>query len=107
MALDLAANLQNNAPRIINNPLLYLTPDELNDSVERFHDRHGLASVVSLDVLKRGARVAQDPSLYRTIEGITPPELDALQREKALSFMQQTRELKVTIMTTACAAIVQ
>ncbi|KAH0536661.1 hypothetical protein FGG08_006487 [Glutinoglossum americanum] len=115
-AQGLAAGLQAN-PRMIRNPLLYRRIDQLcgndeNDGddgdVGRFYNRHhDLSSVVTLDVLKRGALVARNPNAFRAIGGITGPEVAALATEDDAGLMQLARGLKVTLMTTACAAIVQ
>lgn len=69
-----------------------------------------MVNVVDVQVLIRGARVARDPrnnTSAETVSGMTGVEEDALRREKTSGPWQQTKELKVTILTTACAAVVQ
>jgi hypothetical protein len=96
----------------ISNPLQDRTPEQLDRDVERFYGHHeGLQSVVSLDMLKKGARVARDSwnLTVQAVPGITEPEVSALKKErkKTAGFRAQTKELKVAILTTACAAIIQ
>lgn len=84
-------------------------PHELDQDVENFHRRQKLAVVVDLRTLIRGARIAQNPGNARmeTVPGLTKAEESALDQEKSSNFFQQTKQLKVTILTTACAAIIQ
>ncbi|KAB8228805.1 major facilitator superfamily domain-containing protein [Aspergillus alliaceus] len=96
----------NDAARRPRNPLRMRTPDELEDDVRRFHNRVGLEHVVNLEVLIKGARIAQDRD-SREILGLTGAEKKAIDDEEESGFFQQSKELKVTILTTACAAITQ
>ncbi|KAE8386827.1 MFS transporter [Aspergillus alliaceus] len=96
----------NDAAQRPRNPLRMRTPDELEDDVRRFHNRVGLEHVVNLEVLIKGARIAQDRD-SREILGLTGAEKKAIDDEEESGFFQQSKELKVTILTTACAAITQ
>lgn len=64
---------------------------------------------MSLEVLKRGARIARDShnATQQVVPEITRSEQVVLEKEKTSGFGQQTKELKVTILTVACAAFVQ
>jgi hypothetical protein len=66
-----------------------------------------LKNVVDKEVFLRGARLAQDPYNIAGVPGLTNVEADALRFELNLSLLQQTKDLKVTILVTACAAITQ
>lgn len=85
------------------------TPDELDDDVKAFYERVGLGNTIDLDTLIRGARIARDPRNLSqpAVPGITSAEINAIKEESKSNFFQQTKQLKVTIMTTACAAIIQ
>jgi hypothetical protein len=72
------------------------TGAQLDGDVTRAYGRLDLKSVVALDVLKRGARVAQNPKNPYTVPGITPAELEALEKEETLGFGEQTKFLKVS-----------
>jgi hypothetical protein len=67
----------------------------------------GLGSSVDVEVLVRGARAAQNPRAIGDIRGITQTEQCALESERKWGFREQTEELKVAILVTACSAIIQ
>ena len=68
-----------------------------------------LENTIDLGTLIRGARIARDPRNLSgiAVPGITAAEFNTIEQEKKSSFFQQTKQLKVTILTTACAAIIQ
>jgi hypothetical protein len=74
--------------------------------VRDFHERQKLGKVVDVELLVKAALIARDP-IYIRICDLTEPEKNALESEETLGFFQQTKELKVSILTTACAAIIQ
>ncbi|KAJ0423941.1 major facilitator superfamily domain-containing protein [Aspergillus carlsbadensis] len=88
------------------NPLTERTASELEQDVRDFHERQELGKVVDVQLLVKGALIARDP-IYIQICDLTEPERRALESEETLGFFQQTKELKVSILTTACAAIIQ
>ncbi|KAI9760165.1 MAG: hypothetical protein M1840_002716 [Geoglossum simile] len=89
----------------INNPLLSLSPAELERDVRSFAEANKLTGIG--DLLLRGARVARDPDVFRTVPGLTEEEGDALERERKLGFWQQPKQLKVVILMCSIAAILQ
>ncbi|KAE8336673.1 hypothetical protein BDV24DRAFT_178338 [Aspergillus arachidicola] len=88
------------------NPLVLRTPEELEDDVHKFYVRNHLEDVVALELLVKGARIAQEPDNLYTLS-LTSAEFKAIKDEKESGFWQQSKDLKVTILTTACAAITQ
>jgi hypothetical protein len=88
------------------NPLRERTNGELRDDVHRFHGDHKLEDVVDVKLLINGALIARDPSNVETCD-LTVPEKLAIKSEPRLGLFKQTKELKVVILTTACAAIIQ
>jgi hypothetical protein len=82
-------------------------PDELEDDVRNFHKRVKLEGVVDVELLIRGARIAQDLENFENVPNITLAEKKAIMDERKGGFLQQSKDLKVTILTTACAAITQ
>ncbi|KAJ6064040.1 Major facilitator superfamily domain general substrate transporter [Penicillium canescens] len=95
-------------PTIIDNPLVHQEYPQLEAEVELFHVRLKLESVVDLQTLIKGAKIAKQPWGHHTLE-LTPAELQTINEENSensLSFLS-TRGLLVTIMATACAAITQ
>ncbi|KAJ6012311.1 Major facilitator superfamily domain general substrate transporter, partial [Penicillium canescens] len=90
------------------NPLVHQEYPQLEAEVELFHVRLKLESVVDLQTLIKGAKIAKQPWGHHTLE-LTPAELQTINEENSensLSFLS-TRGLLVTIMATACAAITQ
>ncbi|KAI9040381.1 uncharacterized protein KD926_008338 [Aspergillus affinis] len=80
-------------------------PEELKDDVQRLYDHHKeLSDVVDVNLLLKGAQVAREGS---GASGLTAAEKQAVENEDQLTFLDQTKDLKVTILTTACAAITQ
>lgn len=88
------------------NPLRDRTPEELKGDVTWFHGNHELKEVVDLELLIKGALIAQDIANIETC-GLSAPQKRAIKSETRLGFFQQTKELKTTILATACAAIIQ
>ncbi|GAM41913.1 sugar transporter [Talaromyces pinophilus] len=75
-------------PTSIDNPLFYVPPDELPNDVRQFHRDHGLGEVVEVNLLLRGARLAQDGGY---LEDCTDVERRALQDEDKPSLPSQPR----------------
>ncbi|PIG80406.1 putative 2-5A-dependent ribonuclease [Aspergillus arachidicola] len=84
----------------------FLWLEELEDDVHKFYVRNHLEDVVALELLVKGARIAQEPDNLYTLS-LTSAEFKAIKDEKESGFWQQSKDLKVTILTTACAAITQ
>lgn len=62
--------------------------------------------MIDVELLIKGARIAQEPDNLYTIN-LTESEFKAIKDEKESGFWQQSKDLKLTILTTACAAITQ
>lgn len=73
--------------------------------MKTFVEDNGLQHIS--DLLLRGARVARDPDLFRLVEGLTDEEREALEKEPKSSFWQQTKALKLIILTCSIAAVLQ
>lgn len=91
----------------VQNPLLDRRPWELEGDVKKFHARVGLDCSVDVDILVRGAMAAQNPYTIDSIRGMTDVEKATFRDEKQWGFREQTEELKVAILVTAFAAIIQ
>ena len=88
----------------IENPLVHLTPEQLQRDVRAFARSKGLEE--HLDVLKKGAQIAKDPRYYETIPGVTEYEKQALRDERARRF-RQPLALYLTIIICSIGAAVQ
>ncbi|THC92709.1 hypothetical protein EYZ11_007816 [Aspergillus tanneri] len=88
-------------------PRIQRYPEDLQRDVEHFYRNHdGLEDVVDVKLLLKGARVAHDPNnLF--LADLTGLERKILDEEDKSGLFNQTKELKVTILTTTCAAITQ
>ncbi|KAK7566439.1 hypothetical protein IWX92DRAFT_83332 [Phyllosticta citricarpa] len=72
-------NLNSNVEAKIKNPLAGISKSLLLSQVEDFAKEKDM--VDKMDLLKRGALVAQNPSEFETIEGLSEDERSALLRE--------------------------
>ncbi|KAK5079071.1 hypothetical protein LTS08_003778 [Lithohypha guttulata] len=72
-------NRHKNLDAKISNPLADLTTDQLFADVENFAGRTGMTD--QIDLLKRGALVAQNPAGYENISALSSDEKDALRIE--------------------------
>ena len=88
----------------IKNPLLGIPRPQLMADVEAFAEEKGMTDII--DLLKRGALVAQDPSTFETVEGLTPDERTALEEEVTHKW-RHPLALYVTIITCSIGAAVQ
>ncbi|KAF2141058.1 uncharacterized protein K452DRAFT_272874 [Aplosporella prunicola CBS 121167] len=90
----------------IENPLQGRSREELEEDVARFWHQHDLAPVIKLELLQRGARVAQNPRIFEAIEDLTVEEKQALRDEDTRMF-KQPFALWLTIACTSIAAALQ
>ncbi|KAL4796063.1 hypothetical protein BDV19DRAFT_398528 [Aspergillus venezuelensis] len=96
-------------------PLRRRLPDEVVRDATLFYHRqnvdgvmgHKMEDVVDLDVFLRGARLARNPLNTAGIPGLTKVEEEAHVSESRSGLSQLTKDLKVTILVTACAAMTQ
>ncbi|KAF2153459.1 hypothetical protein K461DRAFT_286153 [Myriangium duriaei CBS 260.36] len=90
----------------IDEPLLRLSPLELESVVKVFAKDTKLDA--HLDILMKGAKLARNRGNFSLVPGLTAAEIDLLEeQEKSTSFLQQTKELQLTIVACAVAAVVQ
>ncbi|RAH41869.1 MFS transporter [Aspergillus brunneoviolaceus CBS 621.78] len=92
--------------RLADNPFSYRLEAYVKEDIALFHKNKLLEEVISFEQFRKGAMIARHDS-YQGAVGLTPAEQQALENERNPSFWRQTQDLKVTILTTACAAIVQ
>lgn len=90
----------------IENPLVDRTPAELEEDVKRLHDKK-LKDVIGFDTLLLGARIARDPYNTDNKAKLNAAESRAIIAERKSEWFYHTKDLRVTILATACAAITQ
>lgn len=88
----------------IKNPLAGIPRETLLRDVEEFARENDLTDIV--DMLKRGALVAQDPPNFESVEGITEDEKDAI-RNEVLHKWRQPKALYFTVILCSIGAAVQ
>ena len=88
----------------IKNPLLGIPEDQLLADVEEFAREKDLIDILPL--LQKGALVAQNPTSFETIKGITDEERDYLRLEVTHKW-KQPRSLYFTIGLCSIGAAVQ
>ena len=88
----------------IENPLGYLTPEQLLRDVRDFARTKKLEE--HLDLLKKGAQIAKDPRCFEVVRGITESEKRALHNESYRRF-RQPAALYITIIVCCIGATVQ
>ncbi|KAG9242174.1 putative sugar transporter [Calycina marina] len=99
--------LENNELGIIDSPLQWIDPEIQDVNVRKTHRAYRLASSVSEDMLVRGARLARDEELFLSGPDVTQFDRDVLAREKTSTVWQQSKEMKIILLTCCVAAIAQ
>lgn len=99
--------LENNDLGIIENPLQRIEEDELDDDISAFHRDYDLAEVVDVDVLIRGGRLARGEEVFVAEGSLSDVERAALQKEKSTRFWEESKELRVILLTCTVGAVVQ
>ncbi|KAL9635848.1 MAG: hypothetical protein Q9164_003211, partial [Protoblastenia rupestris] len=79
-------DLNHNVEALIENPLGHLTPEQLLRDVREFARAKKLDA--HLDLLKKGAQIAKDPTCFEVVRGITEEEKLALYNETHHRFRQ-------------------
>ncbi|PNS18123.1 hypothetical protein CAC42_3568 [Sphaceloma murrayae] len=89
----------------IDNPLTHFSPPELEGAARKFAIETGLQGISEL--LVKGAKLARSPKTWKSIPGLTDEEKEVLEDDSHAGFLQQTKELQVTLLACACGAVVQ
>ncbi|EOD43104.1 putative sugar transporter protein [Neofusicoccum parvum UCRNP2] len=97
-------NLNSNIEAKIKNPLAGLSKEQLAYQVEEFAKEHNMTD--RLDLLQRGALVAQDPAEFESVPGLTDEEKDALRNEVTHKW-RQPKALYFTVILCSIGAAVQ
>ena len=99
--------LSNNDLGIIENPLRRIDEDDLVKEVRDFHHDEEMNDVVDVDTLIRGGQLARDEEAFIADGDLSPVERIALQKEKTSTIWQESKELKVILLTCVTASILQ
>lgn len=99
------ANLTENLPGEIRNPLKGIPRDQLLEDVTNFHRDHGLPEDI-LPFIKKGALVAQNPVNFEDIDDLDEDDKRVL-REEVTHRWKQPWALYYTIILCSIAAAIQ
>jgi len=92
--LDVEASNTGKLNAVFENPLAGIASDKLMRDVEDFCEKYDLTD--SVDIIKKGARVAQNADRATEVEGLTSEEKDALFNEKAHTLSAATQGMDET-----------
>ena len=99
--------LENNELCIIENPLQRVEEADLDRDIYEFHEDYGLGRVVDLETLIHGAHLARDEEATSAEGILTEVEERAQEREKRTRFWEESKELKVILLTCCVGSVVQ
>ena len=98
--------LENNSG-IIENPLQRVDEADLDRDICDFHEDYKLGRVVDLDTLIHGAHLARDEEATSEEGILMEAEEQALEREKKSRFWEESKELKIILLTCCLGSVVQ
>ena len=85
------------------NPLAPVSQEQLLEDAENFAKTHGLLEYV--DVIKKGALVAQDPTLFESLPMLTDEDRRVLRREITHKWDQPAMLYYLVVMCSVAAAV--
>ena len=86
------------------------TPNPVEQNARKFHHLANLAGIVEVKTMITAAKLAGDSTMVESLKDkneITEAQCNILKGEKKRKLWQQTKELRVTILVTAFAALMQ
>ena len=107
MELPFQTLLKNNETGVIKNPLWRIHEDDLDAEIRNFHQEYGLANIVDEDVLVRAGRLAKDEEATIIEGSLDDIEIAALKREKFTKIWNESKELKIILLTCKQAVFLQ
>lgn len=87
------------------NPLAGKTHAELEDMGARYAKQHQLGEEEDIRAFQKGACLAQDPQKFSDVAGLTPQELDVLEKEFKNRWSQPRLLYLVIVLCSTCAAV--
>ncbi|KAB5585841.1 hypothetical protein GE09DRAFT_944904 [Coniochaeta sp. 2T2.1] len=103
--MDATAKARLEASRKLANPLAGLSHEQLSSMGEKFARMAGLDSEEDLRAFRLGAIVAGDENKYDQIEGLTPGEIEILDREITHKWSNPNKLYWVVAICSLCAAV--
>lgn len=87
------------------NPLAGKTHAELENMGARYAKQHQLGDEEDIRAFQKGACLAQDPQKFSDVAGLTPQEMDVLEKEFTNRWSQPRLLYLVIVLCSACAAV--
>ena len=104
-SMSAADRLRRNINAKLANPLARLSHATLMDMGAKYAMKHQIGGKEDIRAFQMGACLAQDPSKYDTVQGLTPDELRILRNEVTNRWSQPRLMYIVIILCSACAAV--
>ncbi|KAH8593996.1 hypothetical protein B0O99DRAFT_652918 [Bisporella sp. PMI_857] len=99
--------LQNNELGIIDSPLQWTDPNVQDENVRRTRREYNLSDMISEDLFVRGGRLARDEELFLSNPDVPQFEKDCVIQDKTSTVWQQSKEMKIILLTCCVSAIAQ
>ena len=87
------------------NPLARISHAQLEDMGEKYARKHQIGDQEDIRAFQKGAVLAQDPTKYDSVEGLTPEEKILLRKEFTNRWSQPRLMYIVIILCSTCAAV--
>ena len=87
------------------NPLARISHAQLEDMGEKYAMKYQIGDKDDIRAFKKGAVLAQDPTKYNSVEGLTAEELAILEKEFTNRWSQPKLMYIVIILCSTCAAV--
>lgn len=87
------------------NPLARISHAQLEDMGEKYAIKYQIGDKEDIRAFRKGAVLAQDPTKYSSVDGLTPEELAILQKEFTNRWSQPKLMYIVIILCSFCAAV--
>ena len=87
------------------NPLARISHAQLEDMGEKYAMEHQIGNQEDIRAFQKGAALAQDPTKYKSVEGLTPEELAVLEKEFTHKWSQPKLMYIVIVLCSLCAAV--
>ncbi|KAL8829953.1 MAG: hypothetical protein Q9191_001708 [Dirinaria sp. TL-2023a] len=104
-SMSAADRLRRNINAKLANPLARLSHATLMDKGAKYAAEHQIGGKEDIRAFQMGACLAQDPSKYDTVQGLTPEELRVLRNEVTNRWSQPKLMYIVIILCSTCAAV--
>ena len=104
-SISAAEKARRNVNAKLANPLAGLSHAALEDMGAAYARKHQIGEEEDIRAFQKGACLAQDPTKYASVAGLTEQELEVLQKEFSNRWSQPLLLYLVIILCSTCAAV--